>query len=140
MFSKSRKKTESYFFSSWYLFLLFGLIHLKISSFLQQLFENSLRQTLPRRAGIFLSFLFSGRWFVPLNILFLWRMFTLNKQTENNSIWESAFYKNEWVKIHSSWIIFTFFFMCVAVKASELFSTAHLANIKRFLYHSNVSF
>ena len=30
--------------------------------------------------------------------------------------------------------------MCVAANASELFSMAHLANIKRFLYDSNLSF
>ena len=37
--------------------------------------------------------------------------------------------------------IFLFFhFMCVAANASELFCMAHLANIERFLLHSNFSF
>ena len=35
--------------------------------------------------------------------------------------------------------LFLFFhFMCVAAIASELFCMAYLANIERFLYHSNV--
>ena len=37
--------------------------------------------------------------------------------------------------------LFSFFhFMCAAANASELFCMAHLANNKRFLYHSNLSF
>ena len=37
--------------------------------------------------------------------------------------------------------LFQFFhFMCVAANASELFCMVHLANIERFLYHSNLSF
>ena len=37
--------------------------------------------------------------------------------------------------------LFQFFnFMCVAANASELFCMAHLANIQRFLYQSNLSF
>ena len=37
--------------------------------------------------------------------------------------------------------LFRFFhFKCVAADVSELFSMAHLANIERFLYYSNVSF
>ena len=33
-----------------------------------------------------------------------------------------------------------FRFMCAAANASELFHMAHLTNIERFLYHSNLSF
>ena len=37
--------------------------------------------------------------------------------------------------------LFSFFhFVCVAVEASELFCLAYLANMERFLYHSNLSF
>ena len=37
--------------------------------------------------------------------------------------------------------LFSFFqFMYVAANASELFCVAHLVNIERFLYHSNLSF
>ena len=37
--------------------------------------------------------------------------------------------------------LFSFFhFMCAAPNASELFCMAHLANNKRFLYHSYLSF
>ena len=37
--------------------------------------------------------------------------------------------------------LFQFFYVvCVAAYASELFCMAHLAIIKRFLYHSNLSF
>ena len=32
-----------------------------------------------------------------------------------------------------------FYYMCVAATASELFCMVYLANIKRFLYHSNLS-
>ena len=31
-------------------------------------------------------------------------------------------------------------FMCVAAYSSELFFMAHLANIERFVYQSNISF
>ena len=33
-----------------------------------------------------------------------------------------------------------FYFMCVAASASELFRMAHIANNKRFLHHSMLSF
>ena len=33
-----------------------------------------------------------------------------------------------------------FHFMYIAINASELFCVTHLANIKRFLYHSKLSF
>ena len=33
-----------------------------------------------------------------------------------------------------------FHFMCIVANASELFWMAHLANIERFLHHSNLSF
>ena len=59
--------------------------------------------------------------------------------TENNSTWGSAFYQSEWVIINSSWIILVYF-MCVAANASKLFCMAHLANIKLFLCHSNLSY
>ena len=37
--------------------------------------------------------------------------------------------------------LFSFFhFMCVAANASTLFSMVYLANIERFLYHSNLLF
>ena len=37
--------------------------------------------------------------------------------------------------------LFQFFhFMCVAANASELFCAVHLANVERFLCHSNLSF
>ena len=37
--------------------------------------------------------------------------------------------------------LFEFFhFMCVAANASELFCMAHLADIERFLCHSNLPF
>ena len=63
----------------------------------------------------------------------------LKKKTENNSTWEGAFYQSEWVKINSDWVILVFS-LCVAPNASEMFYIAFLANIERFLYHSNFSF
>ena len=33
-----------------------------------------------------------------------------------------------------------FHFMCVAANPSEMFCLSYLANIERFLYHSNLSF
>ena len=37
--------------------------------------------------------------------------------------------------------LFSFFqLMCVAANASELLCLAHLANVERFLYYSNLSF
>ena len=65
----------------------------------------------------------------------------LKNKIENYSTSEGALYQSEWVKINSSWIFFIFFlFMCVAANASELFCMARLANIKSFLYYSNLSF
>ena len=34
----------------------------------------------------------------------------LKNNIENNSIWDGAFYQNEWVEINSSWVIFTLLF------------------------------
>ena len=34
-------------------------------------------------------------------------------------------------------LLLTFYFVCVAANASELFCMAHLANIERLLCHSN---
>ena len=64
----------------------------------------------------------------------------LKNNTKNNSTWECTFYQSEWAQINSSWVILIFYFMCVAANASELVCMVHLANIGRFLYHSNVSF
>ena len=64
----------------------------------------------------------------------------LKYKIEKNTTWEGAFYQSEWVKIKSSWVILFFHFMRVAANASELFCMAHLANIERFLCHSNLSF
>ena len=68
-------------------------------------------------------------------------IFTLLKnKIENNSTREGAFYQNALIKINSIWVISFFHLMCVVANASKLFYTANLANIERFLYHSNLSF
>ena len=44
------------------------------------------------------------------------------------------------LKVTQIELLYFFHFMCIASKAPKLFCMAHLANIKRFLYHSNRSF
>ena len=44
------------------------------------------------------------------------------------------------LKLAQNELFLDFNFMCVAANASELFSMAHLINIERFLYYSNLSF
>ena len=60
---------------------------------------------------------------------------------ENNWTWEGAFYRSEWAKINSSWVIFIFsLYKCSAANASELFHMAYLENNEGFLYPSKLSF
>ena len=64
----------------------------------------------------------------------------LVNKTENNSSSEGAFYQSELIEI-TQIVLFSFsHFVCVIANASELFCIAHLANIERSLYHSNLSF
>ena len=50
------------------------------------------------------------------------------------------FIKVNELKLTQVELFWFFHFMCVAANASEVFCMAYIANIGRFLYHSNVSF
>ena len=51
-----------------------------------------------------------------------------------------CFIKVNELKLSQVELVSFFQFMCGATNASELFRMAHLPNIERFLYHSNLSF
>ena len=68
-------------------------------------------------------------------ILYLARLKTRLKITELEKV---HFIKANKLKLRQG-ELFLVFSICVSANASELFCMAHLANIERFLYHSNLS-
>ena len=65
--------------------------------------------------------------------------FRLKKRLKVTQLEKVHFMKANMLKLTQVEVFF-FHFMCVAVNASEMFCRAHLANMERFLYHSNLSF
>ena len=69
-----------------------------------------------------------------------------SKHHEKDCTWlknkdcNQLFYQSEWDKNISSWVILVFHFMFVAANKSKFICMDYLANIKFFLYHSNLSF
>ena len=53
---------------------------------------------------------------------------------------EAQFIKVNELKLTPVELFYFFHFMCAAANASDLFTMAHLEEIERFLYHSNLSF
>ena len=53
---------------------------------------------------------------------------------------KTRFIKVNELKLFEVELFLFFHFMCVAANAYELFCVAHIANIERFLYHSNLLF
>ena len=67
-------------------------------------------------------------------------MHMLKKRLKITQFDKARFVKVNELKLTQIGLFLFLHFMCVAANGSELFCMAHLANIERFLYHSNLSF
>ena len=63
-----------------------------------------------------------------------------NQRLKITQLEKARFIKMNELKSFEVELFYFFHFMCVAANASEFFCMAYLANIERFLYHSNLSF